>query len=62
MVTAKIKEVFVAILLAAILLPIAFTMFYNTSTAGWGATTILVWAVLPVISIVVILLRFFDKI
>jgi hypothetical protein len=62
MVTAKIKEVFVAILLAAILLPIAFTMFYNTSTAGWSATTVLVWAVLPVIAIVVILLRFFDKI
>ena len=62
MVTAKIKEVFIAILLAAILLPIAFTLFYNTSTAGWSATTILVWAILPVIGVVVVALKFFDKI
>jgi hypothetical protein len=57
-----IKNIFVEIILAAILLPIAFTMFYSSNTTGWSATSLLVWAVLPVVAIVVVALKFFDKI
>lgn len=57
-----VKAEFKTILLASVLLPVAFGLFFGTNTSAWDATTILVWSIFPVIAIVVVLMRMAGKI
>ena len=49
-------NIFVVILLAAILLPIAFTQIFNANTTGWDDNTVTIFGLLPVISSVALIL------
>lgn len=50
----------VAILLAAILLPIALVEIYGANTSGWGASVITVWQTLfPILVVIGIALAVF---
>ena len=49
-------NIFVVLLLAAILLPIAFTLIFNANTTGWDANTVTIFALLPIISVIALIL------
>lgn len=58
-------EVGIVILILAIIVGgIAFPIFFGTNTTGWGATNILVWGVVPTVSLAVVivgLIKHFQK-
>ena len=55
--SGMVIEIAIAILVLAILVgTIAFPLFFSTSTAGWGATNILIWAVVPTVSLAVVII------
>jgi len=47
----SVGEVFYTLLLGAILLPIALTIFFAANTEGWDSTTLIVWAIFPVLGV-----------
>jgi uncharacterized BrkB/YihY/UPF0761 family membrane protein len=49
-------NIFVVLLLAAILLPIAFTQIFNANTVGWDSNTVTIFGLLPVIASVALIL------
>ena len=49
-------NIFVVILLSAILLPIAFSQIFNANTTGWDTNTITIFGLLPVIASVALIL------
>lgn len=59
-----VTEVAVSLIVAAILVgSIALPIFFGTNTTGWGATNIIVWGVIPTVSLAVIiigLVRYFE--
>ncbi len=50
--------VFVTLLLAAALIPVAFDLIFNASTSSWTNNTETLWDLIPLISIVAVLLLF----
>lgn len=50
--------IFVTLLLAAALIPVAFDLIFNTSTSNWGSNTVTLWELIPLVSIVAVLLLF----
>lgn len=49
-------NIFVVVLLAGILLPIAFTQIFSANTTGWDANTITIFGLIPIISAVALIL------
>lgn len=47
-----IRDIFVTVLLAAILLPIAFTLIFNANTTGWDSNTTTIFGYIPILAIV----------
>jgi ABC-type multidrug transport system permease subunit len=55
--SGKVIEIAVAILVLAILVGIvAFPIFFGTNTTGWGANNILIWGVVPTVSLAVVII------
>ena len=52
----EIIGIFVVILLAAILLPIAFSLIFNANTTGWDSNTKTIFALIPIIGVVAVVL------
>lgn len=53
----SVMDIAIAILFAAIVLGyVALPIFFTTNTTGWGATNILIWGVIPTLSIAGILI------
>lgn len=48
--------VFVTFILAANILPTAFTQIFNASTAGWNSDVVTLWELLPLLGVVTLLL------
>jgi hypothetical protein len=60
---SRIVSLVIALLLAALLLPIALNQIYSTNTSGWNAAVATVFVVLlPILAILAIALVFFSKI
>lgn len=59
---ASVSDVFKTILMASILLPVGFGVFFASNTTGWDATTLLAWAVIPAIGVVAVVLKMMGKI
>ena len=51
-----IVTVFVVVLLAAILLPVAFTQIFTANTTAWDANTVTIFSLIPIITIVGVIL------
>ena len=49
-------NIFVVVLLAGILLPIAFTQIFNANTMGWDSNTVTIFGLIPIISAVALIL------
>lgn len=49
-------NIFVVVLLAAILLPIAFGQIFNANTTGWDSNTTTIFALIPIIASVALIL------
>lgn len=47
-----IRDIFITVLLAAILLPIAFTLIFNANTDGWDSNTVTIFGYIPILAIV----------
>jgi hypothetical protein len=59
----KIIGIVIALLLAALLLPISLTEVYRTNTSGWNAAVATVYTVLlPLLAVIAIALIFFSKV
>ncbi len=55
--SGTVIEVAIAILVLAILVgTIAFPIFFGTNTSGWGVTNILIWGVVPTVSLAVVII------
>lgn len=55
-ISGMVIEISIAVLILAILVGIvAFPIFFDVSTAGWGANNILIWGVLPTVALAVII-------
>lgn len=55
--SGQVIEISIAILVLAILVgTIAFPIFFGTNTTGWGATNILIWGVVPTVSLAVVII------
>jgi hypothetical protein len=55
--SSQVIEIAIAILVLAILVgTIAFPIFFGTNTTGWGATNILIWGVVPTVSLAVVII------
>jgi hypothetical protein len=53
----SVMDISIAILFAAIVLGyVALPIFFSTNTTGWGATNILIWGVIPTLSVAGILI------
>lgn len=48
--------IFVVVLLAAILLPIAFKLIFNANFTGWDSNTKSVFLLIPIIGVVAVIL------
>jgi flagellar biosynthesis protein FlhB len=59
--TAFVIGISVAALVVAIIVPIAFGQFFSVDTTSWGAETTLIWAVIPVVVILALVLFFLNK-
>ena len=51
-----VVNIFIVLLLAAILLPIAFTLIFNANTTGWDSNTVTIFSLLPIISVIALIL------
>lgn len=49
---------FVAIILLAVLLPIALGIFFNQNTSSWDSDVVLIWNYLPIIAPIEIIIIF----
>lgn len=49
-------NIFVVVLLAGILLPIAFTQIFSANTVGWDDNTVTIFGLIPIISAVALIL------
>lgn len=54
--TSSVKAIFVTVLLAAILLPVAFHQIFSANTTGWDSNTVTIFTLIPLIAGVAILL------
>lgn len=55
--SGKVIEIAIAILVLAILVgTIAFPIFFGTNTSTWGTTNILIWGVVPTVSLAVVII------
>lgn len=55
--SSMVIEIAIAILVMAILVgTIAFPIFFGTNTSGWGTTNILIWGVVPTVSLAVVII------
>ena len=60
---SKVVGLVIALLLTALLLPIALNEIYRTNTSGWNAAVATVYTVLlPILTIIAIALIFFGKV
>lgn len=50
--------VFVVLLLAGALVPVAFDLIFNATTSNWTNNTQTLWDLIPLVSIVAVLLLF----
>lgn len=50
-----IINIFIVVLLAAILLPIAFTLIFNANTTGWDTNTTTIFGLVPIIAVVALI-------
>ena len=46
----------VVVVLAVLVGAIAFPIFFGTNTTGWGTTNILVWGVIPTVTLAAIII------
>lgn len=51
-----IVDIFVIVLLAALLLPISFSLIFNANTTGWDANTTTIFGYIPIIAIVAVII------
>ena len=51
-----VVNIFIVILLAAILLPIAFSLIFDANTTGWDATTTTIFGLIPLIGTIALVL------
>jgi ABC-type multidrug transport system permease subunit len=55
--SGMVIEIAIAILVLAILVGVvAFPIFFGTNTTGWGANNILIWGVVPTVSLAVVII------
>jgi EamA domain-containing membrane protein RarD len=55
--SGMVIEIAIAVLVLAILLGVvAFPIFFSTNTTAWGANNILIWGVVPTVSLAVIII------
>jgi uncharacterized membrane protein YbhN (UPF0104 family) len=55
--SGTVIEIAIAILVLAILVGVvAFPIFFGTNTTGWGANNILIWGVVPTVSLAVVII------
>lgn len=47
-----VRDIFITVLLAAILMPIAFTLIFNANTTGWDSNTVTIFGYIPILAIV----------
>jgi hypothetical protein len=52
----EVIAIFVTVLLAAILLPVAFNQIFNANTTGWDANTVTIFSLIPIIAGVAVIL------
>lgn len=52
----KVIGVFITILLAGILVPIAFSQIFNANVTGWDTNTVTIFKLLPIIGVVALIL------
>jgi hypothetical protein len=51
-----VVNIFIVILLAAILLPIAFSLIFDANTTGWDTTTVTIFGLIPLIGTIALVL------
>lgn len=51
-----VVNIFIVILLAAILLPIAFSLIFDANTTGWDSTTVTIFGLIPLIGTIALVL------
>lgn len=55
--SGTVIEIAISILVLAILIgTIAFPIFFGTNTSTWGVTNILIWGVVPTVSLAVVII------
>lgn len=54
-------QIMLAIFLGSILLPIAFTEWFNATTSGWGSGASALWPVIPIMALIGLLYMFYNK-
>lgn len=59
--TGFVIGIAVAILVAALIVPIAFDSFFGADTASWDAQTVLIWGIIPVVGLLTIVLYFLNR-
>lgn len=52
----NVINIFVVVLLAAILLPIAFSQIFNANTTGWDSNTVTIFGLVPIIASIALIL------
>ena len=52
----SVINIFVVVLLAAILLPIAFSQIFNANTTGWDSNTVTIFGLVPIIASIALIL------
>jgi len=53
---SSVVNIFIVILLAAILLPISFGLIFNANTTGWDSSTVTIFGLLPLIATVALII------
>jgi hypothetical protein len=51
-----VVNIFIVILLASILLPIAFSLIFDANTTGWDSTTTTIFGLIPLIGTIALIL------
>lgn len=54
--TEKIVAMVIALILVAVLIPVAFTQIASANQTGWAASVVSLWGLIPVIAIIGIFL------
>lgn len=52
-----VRQEFRTIFLASVLLPVSLGLFFTTDTTGWDLTTLGLWALMPILVVVIIVLK-----